>query len=670
MIVRKLITLLGFDVDEAGAREYEKKLDSLADKAASLMTKGAAMTAAFTAPFALALNSVVKSGGDYEQIMNRVQAAGNFTADQMVQIRAAADQMSEDMGKSLTDVGATLEELTKAGVPLADMLGGVAQQALTLSSATGAASDAAGTLINSVISLFGKSADYAGDAADQIVGFANATRWGFEDVQGVIQQSGNAAKLAGMDFDQLLAAASLMADTFDTGGEAGTALKSAIMSLMNPTKQARDVMEQYGLSFYDANGKMRGQGEIADMLAEKLGTLSDEERNAALATMFGSEGISYATALMDKRSAGLEANAAAIRDQGDAAAAAEAATAGYNGAVAKLSAAFERLAIAVANSGVLDFLTSLVEQGTRLIDKISELNPRLLSFGTFAGMAAALIGPFLVALGAIVLTLGAIGAPLLAFAAAAAVAAGAVAAFWPEITALWSAIGAGDWSSVGTMLSAGFGEVLTLLGDNLEYFILGLPGIIAAALGLDLFKPIKDAFTYMIDDAKKAWANFIDSLPAPVKAIGSAIRGAWNFVTQSAPVEAYGAPAVGIGAPGRAGGGAVNEGQAYTIGESGKELFMPTSDGVILPNGITRALEAMTNAAALSGGYGAPDPAPRGGGNITVSAPMTVSVTVPQGTTGEQAQSIFEQLETVVNRSIGNAIQNAIYDFPTMEAPV
>jgi hypothetical protein len=55
------------------------------------------------------------------------------------------------------------------------------------------------------------------------------------------------------------------------------------------------------------------------------------------------------------------------------------------------------------------------------------------------------------------------------------------------------------------------------------------------------------------------------------------------------------------GVPGRARGGPVSAGEPYVVGERGQELFVPGSDGVILPAGVTAALMSLPG---LMGGGG------------------------------------------------------------------
>jgi phage-related protein len=110
----------------------------------------------------------------------------------------------------------------------------------------------------------------------------------------------------------------------------------------------------------------------------------------------------------------------------------------YNDAMRSLSEALKGLTIAIATSGLLEFVTSMVHQLTAVVQAVSEANPALLQWGTVIAGLAAILGPLLAGVGLFVTAVAAISAPVLAAVAGitALVAAGvALYANWDEITA-------------------------------------------------------------------------------------------------------------------------------------------------------------------------------------------------------------------------------------------
>jgi hypothetical protein len=94
---------------------------------------------------------------------------------------------------------------------------------------------------------------------------------------------------------------------------------------------------------------------------------------------------------------------------------------------------------------------------------------------------------------------------------------------------------------------------------------------------------------------------------------------------------------IGVRIPGRAGGGPVDAGTPYMVGEKGPELFVPSGYGKIVD-------AFSTNKALLSnagGGMGG-----SGGGNVTIN--VTVSPTADKASIG---QTIVEAISSYERRS-------------------
>ncbi len=110
----------------------------------------------------------------------------------------------------------------------------------------------------------------------------------------------------------------------------------------------------------------------------------------------------------------------------------------YNDAMLALSEAFKGLTIAIATSGLLEFITSMTQQLTSVVQVLSETNPALLQWGTVIAGVAAILGPLVAGVGLFITAVAAVSAPvLLAVAGITALVAAGVALYanWDEITA-------------------------------------------------------------------------------------------------------------------------------------------------------------------------------------------------------------------------------------------
>jgi hypothetical protein len=110
----------------------------------------------------------------------------------------------------------------------------------------------------------------------------------------------------------------------------------------------------------------------------------------------------------------------------------------YNDAMRALSEAFKGLTIAIATSGLLEFITSMTQQLTSVVQVLSETNPVLLQWGTVIAGLAAILGPLVAGVGLFITAVAAVSAPvLLAVAGITALVAAGVALYanWDETTA-------------------------------------------------------------------------------------------------------------------------------------------------------------------------------------------------------------------------------------------
>lgn len=126
------------------------------------------------------------------------------------------------------------------------------------------------------------------------------------------------------------------------------------------------------------------------------------------------------------------------------------------------------------------------------------------------------------------------------------------------------------------------------------------------------FDVTRDTLDQLVDWWKKGWdkigediQNVYDHTIKPVlDAIGKGTQAIHDFFDTSA----HGTTA---GIPGRAGGGPVNAGMPYMVGENGPELYVPGQSGTILTPG---QIAAMGRSSGSSGGGGGPSGGTGGGG--------------------------------------------------------
>ncbi|MGN5373290.1 phage tail tape measure protein [Sphingomonas hankookensis] len=274
---------------------------------------GVAMTAGITVPLALVGKKTKDVAADFESAMNNVQSAMlDASPEQLDKLAAAAMKLGPAMGRSSIEAAGAIEMLAKNGMSAAAILNGGLSAALRL--AVVGQTDLAGAsdLTTDIMSQFGKTSDDLPGIVDKVSGALDASKMGFDDYRLAIGQAGGVAGGLGVSFDDLNVALASTASTFASGSDAGTSFKTFLMSLNPVSKEAAGIMKQLGIDFFDASGKAKPLTEVAEILRQKLGNLSDKSRRKALTEMFGSDGMRTAIALMNQGAAGIERYGAAI----------------------------------------------------------------------------------------------------------------------------------------------------------------------------------------------------------------------------------------------------------------------------------------------------------------------------------------------------------------------
>lgn len=293
----------------------------------------------------LGIGAVIKDSvqleAEFSQTMNTMAAVANVPQAQIKELSALALKMGADTSFSANEASEAMLELAKGGLSAADIQGGALAGTLTLAAAGGTDLATASTIASNALNVFGlKGKDMAAVSA-ALAGGANASSASVESLGEALGQVGPGAKNAGLSLQETIGALSAFDAAGIKGSDAGTSLKTMLTRLVPMTDKAAGEMKRLGLDFTDASGAFVPITNVAEQLRAKLSKLSEEERTAALATMFGSDATRAATVLMEQGAAGLGKYIAAANDKNAAERVAAARTSGTAGALERLSGSIE-----------------------------------------------------------------------------------------------------------------------------------------------------------------------------------------------------------------------------------------------------------------------------------------------------------------------------------------
>lgn len=307
----------------------------------------------------------VKMAADYEQSLNIFQSVSGATAAQMALVSEKARQLGKDAalpGISAADAAAAMTELAKAGLSVNDTLA-ASKGVLSLAKAGNLAVADAATIAAQALNAFGLSGDKAGQVADVLSAAANASASDVADLALGLQQSAAVANQFGVSLNDTATTLALFANRGMRGSDAGTSLKTMLIALANPSQQASDAMAQIGLKAYDATGKFVGMRQLAINLQDSLKGLTEEQKQQALATIFGTDAFRAASFLATSAGQAYDNMSQAVGRNGAAADLAKAQNSGFKGALDNL--------ISTAETAGTDIGTKLLPPLTAFIKAIS-----------------------------------------------------------------------------------------------------------------------------------------------------------------------------------------------------------------------------------------------------------------------------------------------------------
>lgn len=380
----------------------------------ALGTASVAAIAGAGAAMAGFLASSVTAAAGFEQQMSGIKAVLAPTGAEFDALRQKALDLGASTAYGAAEAAEAIEMLAKNGLSATEILGGAADATLALAAATGGDLAGAADIMTDAMAIFGISAENVGEAIDGITGVTVASKFTIDDYRLALAQAGGVAGSVGVEFDDFNTAIAGISPLFASGSDAGTSFKTMLQRLAPTTGPAKDAMAELGLmttsttkimnflaeqgiaplgsdldtlgnqftefaaaqgwttketakvwesfaqsTFFDeVTGNLKDMDEVAGILQEALSGLSEEQKNVALSTIFGTDAMRAAVGLADLGTEGFNELAGSI-GQVDAAAQAATRLDNFSGALEQLKGAFETLQIQVG-SYLLPYLTAFL----------------------------------------------------------------------------------------------------------------------------------------------------------------------------------------------------------------------------------------------------------------------------------------------------------------------
>ena len=310
-----------------------------------------------TAAAVVAANDTLKVGIEYEGQLNTLQAVSQATEAQMRSVSETAKTLGSDLelpATSAADAAAVMTELAKANFSV-DEAQQAARGSLQLAAAAQIGAAQAATIQANAINAYGLAATDAGRVSDVLANAANASSAEITDVADALAQASAVAASAGISIEDTASVLGILANNGIKGSDAGTLLKSALLALQSPSKQAQAAMGELGLSAYDAEGNFVGLRAIFEQLQVAQGSMTQQQYEMATSTLFGSDAARLAGIAAKEGGEGFDVMSGAIGRQGAAAEVAAAKARGLGGAIEGFKSQWETIQINLFEKAAPEF---------------------------------------------------------------------------------------------------------------------------------------------------------------------------------------------------------------------------------------------------------------------------------------------------------------------------
>ena len=359
---------------------------------------GNMLTIGVTTPLIGVGTAAIMAGNDFEAQMSRVKAISGATASEFEDLEQQAIDLGAATSFSATESAEAMENLASAGFSVSEITAAMpGMLALAASSGEDLASSA--DIASSTLRAFGLEAGEAGHVADVLAKNAADTNAAIMDTGYAMKYVAPVAHSAGWSLESVTAAIGKMADEGIRGETAGTTLRSALVRMMNPTDEMAEAMEALGITFYDAEGKMKPLSTIIDELQSSTADLTDEQRDSRIATLFGTEALSGMSILLKSSKEELDnLTEGLVNSDGASKKFAETMLDNTKGSIEEMNGSLETAGITIQKT-LAPWITKVAGKVTDLANEFSDLEPEvqgnILKFG---GLAIA-SGPVIKGLG-------------------------------------------------------------------------------------------------------------------------------------------------------------------------------------------------------------------------------------------------------------------------------
>ena len=235
--------------------------------------------------------SFVSTFTDFVSGMSNVKALSGATEEEFSKLTETAENLGATTKFTASEAAEGMQYLAMAGWKTNDIIAAM-PGLLDLAAAGGTSLGTAADIVSDVMTAMGMASDQASRAADIFARTATGTNTTIENLGETLKYAAPIAHSFGLELSEVSTITGMMANAGVKGSMAGTAIRSSLLSMASPTKEAAEAMKKLSLQFADGSGKMKNMKTIVRDLSTAFKGLSEQEKLQYAEDIFGKYGSS------------------------------------------------------------------------------------------------------------------------------------------------------------------------------------------------------------------------------------------------------------------------------------------------------------------------------------------------------------------------------------------
>nr|DAY87043.1 MAG TPA: minor tail protein [Caudoviricetes sp.] len=376
----------------------EQKLNGLSS---AFKTTGGLLSKNVTLPIVGVGAAAVKTATDFEAGMSEVKAISGATGSEFDALRDKAIEMGAKTKFSASDSADAFKYMAMAGWDASQMMDGIAG-IMNLAAASGEDLATTSDIVTDALTAFGLQASDSAHFADVLAQASSKSNTNVGLMGETFKYVAPVAGALGYSIEDTAVAIGLMANSGIKGSQAGTALRSTITRLAKPVGEAKDAVEELGISITNADGTMKPLSQTMMELREKFAGLTEEQKAQYAAMLAGQDEMSGLLAIVNASDEDFQKLTDEINNANGAAEdMASVMMDNTAGAVEQLKGALESAGILIGEK-LTPYIRQLAEWITGLVEKFNNLSAEQQDQIIKFGLILAAIGPVLLILAKVV----------------------------------------------------------------------------------------------------------------------------------------------------------------------------------------------------------------------------------------------------------------------------